>query len=451
MRHVALQLTLLSIIGLAIIAGPVLATAPSYDDANVSGYNTDAELESADEIESAIENGTATPAEVVLIGDSLIVAIDSERLAEEVDGANGSTTTERFFAVLDGDPELLIRQTNPLQKYGPKVFQLGPANTTVYRSGDTTYAVIETGEINVERPDYNGSVDAEIDRGDVYQIRFGTDLSMTRKEGSEFRTVRVEAEFDDIESVAVYDPLAPDIVNRTVEAYIEPMEDAVVTLTLGSGETRSERIAVSELDSSNWIHETRVEFDLRDVEPGTDFTLELVHDGAVVDRRNGTVREPEATLSDVRFVEVDGQAHLNLTANLSHGGKVMTVTADGERLASVDVEPGEATNLSIPVVYYGDVLVPEGGRVLAVRTDGPEPNYYPDAGQAIGDGGVQRPTPTPTPTVTPTPSPTPSMATPTTATPSSPVDQPGFGIVGVLAAFAMATLTLLARRRSDTG
>jgi hypothetical protein len=451
MRHVALQLTLLSIIGLAIIAGPVLATAPGYDDANVSGYNTDAELESAGEIESAIENGTATPAEVVLIGDSLIVAIDSERLAEEVDEANGSTTTERFFAVLDGDPELLIRQTNPLQKYGPKVFQLGPANTTVYRSGDTAYAVIETGEINVERPDYNGSVDAEIDRGDVYQIRFGTDLSTTREEGSEFRTVRVEAEFDDIESVAVYDPLAPDIVNRIVEAYIEPMEDAVVTLTLGSGETRSERIAVPELDSSNWIHETRVEFDLRDVEPGTDFTLELVHDGAVVDRRNGTVREPEATLSDVRFVEVDGQAHLNLTANLSHGGKVMTVTADGERLASIDVEPGEATNLSIPVVYYGDVLVPEGGRVLAVRTDGPEPNYYPDAGQAIGDGGVQRPTPTPTPTVTPTPSPAPSTATPTTATPSSPVDQPGFGIAGILAAFAVATLALLARHRSGTG
>ena len=265
MRHVALQLTLLSIIGLAIIAGPVLATAPSYDDTNVSGYNTDAELESADEIKSAIENGTATPAEVVLIGDSLIVAIDSERLAEEVDEANGSTTTERFFDVLDGDPELLIRQTNPFQKYGSKVFRPGPANTTVYRSGNTTYSVIETGEIDVERPDYNRSADAEIDRGDVYQIQFGTDLSTTRKEGSEFRTVNVEAEFNDLESVAVYDPLAPGLVNRTVKTYIEPMEDAVVTLTLDGGETRSERIAVPELDSSNWVHGTHVEFDLRDV------------------------------------------------------------------------------------------------------------------------------------------------------------------------------------------
>ena len=390
---VLLSTTLLCIV-LALLAGPAVASA-NYDDANVSGYNTDAELESAGEIESAVENGTATPAEVILIGDSLVVAIDSGRLAREIDEADGSTTTERFFAVLNGDPELLIRQTNPFQKYGPKVFQLGPANTTVYRSGNTIYAVIGTGEIDVERPEYNGSADAEIDRGDVYQIQFGTNLSTTRKEGSEFRTVNVEAEFDDLESVAVYDPLAPGLVNRTVKTYIEPMEDAVVTLTLDSGETRSERIAVSELDSSNWVHETRVELDLRDVEPGTDFTLELVHDGAIVDRRNGTVREPEATLSDVQFVEVDGQAHLNLTANLSHGGEVTTVTADGERRASIDVEPGEATNLSIPVVYDGEVLVPEGGRVLAVRTDGPEPNYYPDAGQAIGDGGVRRPTPTP--------------------------------------------------------
>ena len=177
---VLLSTTLLCIV-LALLAGPAVASA-NYDDANVSGYNTDAELESADEIESAIENGTATPAEAVLIGDSLIVAIDSERLAGEIDEANGSMTTGRFFAVLDGDPELLVRQTNALQRYGPKVFQLGPANTTVYRSGNTTYTVIDTGTVDVDRPDYNRSEDAEIDRGDVYQIQFGTDLSLTREE-----------------------------------------------------------------------------------------------------------------------------------------------------------------------------------------------------------------------------------------------------------------------------
>ena len=178
MRLSALFSTTLLCVVLALLAGPAVASA-NYDDANVSVYAADADYDDASEIESAVENGAANPAEVVLIDDSLIVAIDSGRLAEEIDEANESTTTERFFAVLEGDPELRIGQINYLQRYGPKVFQPGPANTTVYRSGNTTYAVIDTGTVDVDRPDSNGSVDAEIDRGDEYRIQFGTDFSMT--------------------------------------------------------------------------------------------------------------------------------------------------------------------------------------------------------------------------------------------------------------------------------
>lgn len=159
MRLPALLSTTLLCVVLALLAGPAVASA-NYDDANVSIYATDADLDGAGDIEAAIENGTASTPQNVLIGDSLIVAIDSGRLAGEIDEANGSTPTERFFDVLDGDPELRIGQINYFQRYGPKVFQLGPANTTVYRSGDRTYAVIDTGTVDVDRPDSNRSVDA---------------------------------------------------------------------------------------------------------------------------------------------------------------------------------------------------------------------------------------------------------------------------------------------------
>ena len=131
MHRLALYSMVVTFVGSALLAGPVTTVAANYDDANVSVYATDVDLDGAGDIEAAIENDTASTPQNVLIGNSLIVAIDSERLAEEIDEANGPTTTERFFAVLKGDPELLIRQTNALQQYGPKVFRLGPANTTV--------------------------------------------------------------------------------------------------------------------------------------------------------------------------------------------------------------------------------------------------------------------------------------------------------------------------------
>ena len=450
---VLLSTTLLCVV-LALLAGPAVASA-NYDDANVSVYATDADYDDASEIESAIENGTATPAEVVLIGDSLIVAVDSERLAEEIDEANGSTTTERFFAVLEGDPELLIRQTNALQRYGPKVFRLGPANTTASRAGNTTYAVVETGEIDVERPDSNRSENAKIDRGDEYQVQFGTDLSMTREEGSEFRITDVEAEFDD----GVFDPLAPDIVNRTVRTYIEPDEELVVTLSLDGGETRSERVVVSDGDSGKRGVDSHVEFDLREVDSGTEYTLELVHDGTVVDRRNGTVLEPNATLTGARFVEITGERHLTFTVRLSHGGTVVTETLDGERRAVVDgIAPGESTEVEIPVQedYLDDPdakarLVPERGHVRAFRTGGPTVTAYPNAAYAIDGEEIHRGTLTPTPTATPTPAASASPTGTTTAgSPDDPNDQPGFGTMIPVAALAVAALVFLARRRPNT-
>ena len=455
MRRLALYSTAVTFVGSALLAGPVTTVAANYDDANVSVYATDVDLDGAGDIEAAIENDTASTPQNVLIGDSLIVAIDSERLAEEIDEANGPTTTERFFAVLEGDPELLIRQTNALQQYGAKVFRLGPANTTVYRSGNTTYAVIDTGTVDVDRHDSNESVDAEINRGDVYQIQFGTDLSMTREEGSEFRTIDVEAEFDD----GVFDPLAPDIVNRTVRTYIEPDEELVVTLSLDGGETRSERMVVSDGDSGKRSVDSHVEFDLREVDSGTEYTLELVHDGTVVDRRNGTVLEPNATLTGARFVEIAGERHLTFTVRLSHGGTVVTETLDGERRAVVDgIAPGESTEVEIPVQedYLDDPdakarLVPERGHVRAFRTGGPTVTAYPNAAYAIDGEEIHRGTLTPTPTATPTPAASASPTGTTTAgSPDNPNDQPGFGTMITVVALAVAALVFLARRQLNT-
>lgn len=58
-------------------------------------------------IETARENGSLKPAERMVVGEILVVEIESTRLERDIDNRTG-TTTERFFATLEDEATLSI-------------------------------------------------------------------------------------------------------------------------------------------------------------------------------------------------------------------------------------------------------------------------------------------------------------------------------------------------------
>ncbi len=134
---------------------------------------SNASFDSAESVEAAIASGTVDSAGSVTVGDVLVVAIESERLADAMNATSGSPTA-RFFAALDGDAEFRIIQTNPTTNANRIVASLGPANVTVYRDASTVYAVVETDTLafqyrRVHRP-------VQIHGGERFAVQFGYDL-----------------------------------------------------------------------------------------------------------------------------------------------------------------------------------------------------------------------------------------------------------------------------------
>jgi len=442
----ALHLTFV-VAAVALSSAAGTAAGAAYDDANVSVYSTDAERNSTAEVAAAIENQPAIPPEVVEVGDQLVVAIDSAAPAADIDDRDGKPT-ERFFAVLDGEPELLVYQVNRKLLAEPWVFRLGPANTTAYRAGNATYVVIDTGSVTVNRSDPGGAPEAP-GAGQKYVVDIADNVSDAEADVDEFTVVTSNAEFD---REAHYDPLPSAQVQRPVDVYVRPDDRVRVTLSPPDGRSRSAPVELS--DRYGYVFRSSITFGLGDVEPGTAYTMKLFHDGEVVDERNGAITEPESTVTNVRFVEVDGERHLNVTARLSHGGRLVTETADGERRAVVGgFEPDVERQVSIPVQadYRQDEdaaerFVTERGHLRAVRAGSPNGMVYPNATYAIDE--VRQDTLTPAGSPTPTPSSTPTPVG-TTPPPDATDDQPGFG-PGV-ALVAPAVLAVLVGRRGRTG
>ena len=154
------------------VASP--AAGAVQDGENVTVYRaSNVSFESAESIEAAIANGEVEPADTVALGDTLVVAIESERLAGTMNASNSSTTA-RFFAALDGHVEFRIVQTNPTPMKNRKIASLGRENVTVHRDGATAYAVVETGDLGfryrrVHRP-------TEVYGGERFAVQFRYDL-----------------------------------------------------------------------------------------------------------------------------------------------------------------------------------------------------------------------------------------------------------------------------------
>lgn len=152
--------------------GPAVGAATSHETVTV--YRAwDATFETRESVEAAIANGTLESADTVTVGDTLVVVIESERLAETMANRSGSTTS-RFFAALRGDAELRIIQTNPTPQKNRKVAVLGRENVTAFRNGTTVYAVVDTDELRFRYREAN--VTAEVFPENRFAVQFGYDL-----------------------------------------------------------------------------------------------------------------------------------------------------------------------------------------------------------------------------------------------------------------------------------
>lgn len=175
LTRAALRWSLLGVVFLSLVVlplGPAVGTSISHEQVTV--YRSwDATFETRESVETAIANGTLEPAGNVTVGDTLVVVIESERLAETIENRNGSPTS-RFFAALRGDAEFRIIQTNPTTMQNRKVAVLGPENVTAFRNGTSVYAVIDTTELSFIYRRVNRT--ADVYHGNRFAVQFGYDL-----------------------------------------------------------------------------------------------------------------------------------------------------------------------------------------------------------------------------------------------------------------------------------
>lgn len=452
-----------------VLLGP--AGAAAADGAgNVSVYHGPAAgFEDAEAVRRAIDAGGLEPAERVVTGEALVVAIHSERLASDLETRSGPPD-ERFFAVLEAtDATFRLLQTDAATHSPPKLLQLGPSNVTVHRAGATTFVVVETGGVGVRYayPDRHEFPPAELHGGERFAAEFGYGLPPVPDSGSavyepagpQFTLYHAAAEFSGF--AYRYEPLAPETFVRTVRVNVPPDDALVVRLALDDDRRLTAPVRAEDFPAAE-----RVWFDLRAVEPGTEYTLELVHDGTVVDGFSGTVREPRATVGDVSVVQLGEQSAVRVTAELSHGGTVRIRNAACERIGWARLEPGnrsrrtvelwrpsgEPLRIADPANYSLLVRAArERGATTALypgqdatarrnadglRCEPPEAAAPPDAAVLYAPAA---PTPA-SPVVTTEPTVRTTAGSPTGSASTGTPGQPGFTLLAALASLALAAL-----------
>ncbi len=135
------------------------------------------------------------------------------------------------MAVLDAEADLRLYQTNAGPNVAPKAIPLGPANTTVYPSGNTTFVSIDTGNVTPEFfPLGDDSTPEATFRGDEqFAVTFGYDVDDPTR-GPEVRLHLAEASFTEHTPV-----LAPELVNRSVQVNVAPEQELLVRASLADG------------------------------------------------------------------------------------------------------------------------------------------------------------------------------------------------------------------------
>lgn len=300
-----------------------------------------------------LENGSIAPAERVVIGDTLVVPIESDRLADSLGSGNDSHTA-RFLDTIETNATLRIEQTNPSPQRQPKLARLGPENISVSTNGSTTYVFVNTSTLQFGPEGNPDAGVSDIYGGERFAVLFGYDMA-ANPDMSEYEGVPV-VEFHPSRATfydnAWYDPLPPERVDLPLLVHVPPTQSLTVRVSLPENRT---------ITTSGPIEETGLDdvpVNLRDVDPGTAYELELLYDGSVIDRYTGTVREPNATLSNVRLTTIGNQAAVKLTANLSHGGGVVALDQHCQNYGLEYVDPGTDQPMAIALYDRDGTMIP---------------------------------------------------------------------------------------------
>ena len=386
---------LLVLVVLLVLGWTSSATAAATEGGNVTAYQaTTTEFDSAKTVARGIENGSITRAEDVVLGDTLVVAIESDRLADELATENG-TTTARFIEVLAGNTSFRLIQTNPTPEQTRILAGVGETTATVYRRGSSTYVLVDTGNLTFHHRGHNRSTEIFGNERFIVQFAFTDRDDPEIDIGSSSRAFRVMPFKSRLYTNRyTYDPLAPEWVQVAVEVEAVPEHDLDVEVLIDG--TRIIRTSLEPIEEPGIAHGW---LDLRGLVSGSSYRLSLVHDGLVTDRYSGTVTSPSAVLRNVTLTEVstehvvtrDGErvtetihdhAAVNATVRLSHGGKVQVLDENCEPIGFAWVEPGE-TGVSMALWRDGTPLrnVTEddiGFHVRALRNQGAAQSRYHD-------------------------------------------------------------------------
>lgn len=376
MRRIALcTVSLLFVCALVAVPAPASAAEPGD---NVTIYHTnESDFDGAAAVESSIENGPAHSAESMLVNETLILAIESRRLAADLDDRSG-TPTERFFAALDGEAELGAKEGVLAPNTVVSDVSVPQEKATVYRSGTTTFLIIDPSNL---RTSYGDEKKRPVSAG-VLRFAFGYDQTGDLDDWPRVSLREERAHFsDDVRKL----PTATTEIRFDVD--VTPVNTVDVHLHLGTGETRTKTF---DSESLHWAS-----FDLSDVPNGTSYRLELVHDGTTIETQSGQVTDLEATVEDVRFLEQGNESVLNATATLSHGGDIYVLDDHGDQHARTDLSPGDRTELTVrldDLDEYDDELTVHAGRADA--PDEHYPGHDPIATVDLDDGTVSLTEPT---------------------------------------------------------
>ncbi len=109
------------------VVGIATATGSATGVENVTLYTTeDGADDAVGDIEAVVKEASLRPETRLVVGETLVVEIESERFESGLAERSG-TTTERFLAAVEGDANPTLYQTNPTAEIPPKGSQVGPS------------------------------------------------------------------------------------------------------------------------------------------------------------------------------------------------------------------------------------------------------------------------------------------------------------------------------------
>ncbi|WP_170830558.1 BGTF surface domain-containing protein [Halogranum gelatinilyticum] len=277
------------------------------------------DISNADDVASAIENGTVTQDGTIAQGDHIIVQIQAsgldgyiEAVSTETDSSEVSDAFEGADEGVNGHLNLTIRQTNPEPNRPNKMVNNQTIDYIVDGDNGQVFAVIDTAE-NDQIMRENGDA-SEWDDNDEFDVSFDVVSASELAEGDE----EVTSSFEMVTREATLDANDDDIVE------VEASENASIsgTSTIAAGSEIQLRVqSVSGSDNPFVATQTvnvsadgtfSGSFDFSDRAVGTNFTVtatdtsrssfdeDVEYDGTVVEQIDDstTTEEPDTTTEE---------------------------------------------------------------------------------------------------------------------------------------------------------